>query len=214
MPVQPMLVGQPVLLAIDIQQGAFMPGNSSGIPLMADLPVRMRRARSVIDAARAAAIPVVFFQEAHRRGMVDFGRELDGSEGVHCLEGDPATEIAAEAVGLLPDDTVIRKRRYSCFIGTDLEILLRGLQAQTLVLIGGLTDVCVHYTFADGHQHDYHCRVVEDCVGGSGEAAHDASLRAMEYLQTGTRRTAEAVIAEFAAWGRAATSPVRLARQA
>ncbi len=200
----PMIVGQPVLLAIDIQQGGVMPSGSFGIPLMPDYAQRMRRSRPVIDAARAAGIPVVFFQEAHRRSMVDFGRELDGTEDVHCLEGNPATEIAAELVGLRPDDMVIRKRRYSCFFGTELEILLKGLRARTLVMIGGLTDVCVHYTFVDGHQHDYHCRVVEDCVGGSGEAAHDASLRAMEYLQTGARRSSQAVIAEFAAWGNAA----------
>ena len=214
MPIQPMIVGQPVLLAIDIQQGGVMPGGATGIPHMPDHAVRMRRARAVIDAARAAGIPVVFFQEAHRRSMVDFGRELDGSEDVHCLEGNPGTEIAAELVGLKPDDIVIRKRRYSCFFGTDLEILLKGLRTRTLVLIGGLTDVCVHYTFADGHQGDYYCRVVEDCVGGSGELAHDASLRAMEYLQTGARRTAEAVIEEFAAWGHANRAPAPLARTA
>jgi nicotinamidase-related amidase len=91
MPPYPMIVGQPVLLAINIQQGGFTPGSASGIPHMVDHPVRMRRACSAIDTARAAEIPVVFFHEAHRRSMVDFGRELDGSECVHCLEGDPAT---------------------------------------------------------------------------------------------------------------------------
>ena len=56
-------------------------------------------------------MPIVFFQEAHRRDLVDFGRELDGAEGIHLLEGNPGTDIAD-------------------------------------------TDVCVHYTFVDGHQHD------------------------------------------------------------
>jgi len=81
------------------------------------------------------------------------------------------------------------KRRYSCFFGTDLDILLEGLKANRLVLTGGLTDVCVHYTFVDAHQHDYFCRVVEDCVAGSSQRAHDGALEAMEYLQTGARRT-------------------------
>ena len=52
-------------------------------------------------------------------------------------------------------DYFVRKRRYSAFFGTDLETLLKGLGVDTLVLIGGLTDVCVHYTFVDGHRHDY-----------------------------------------------------------
>ena len=202
-----MTVGQPALLVIDIQQGAFMPGHDGGIPHMPGYAHNMRRARGVIDAARAAGVPVVFFQEAHRRQMVDFGRELDGSEGVHCVEGREATEIAAAVVGLRPDDYVIRKRRYSCFFGTDLEILLKGLGVRTLVMLGGLTDVCVHYTFADGHQHDYHCRVVEDCVAGSSLAAHEASLNAMEYLQTGARRSAAAVIAAFDALALETTRP-------
>ncbi len=74
-----------------------------------------------------------------------------------------------------------------------MEILLKGLKAETLLLVGGLTDVCVHYSFVDGHQHDYFCRVVEDCIAGSGEAAHEASLRAMEYLQDGARRSLDEV---------------------
>ena len=68
-------------------------------------------------------------------------------------------------------------------------------EAETLVLTGGLTDVCVHYTFVDGHQRDYFCRVVEDCVAGSSEDAHEAALRAMEYLQTGARRSLDEVLA-------------------
>lgn len=54
--------------------------------------------------------------------------------------------------------------------------------------------MCVHYTFVDGHQSDYFCRVVEDCVGGSSVEAHEAALRAMEYLQTGAVQTRSAVI--------------------
>lgn len=95
--------------------------------------------------------------------------------------------MLSKKLGFRPDDYLIQKRRYSAFFGTDLEILLRGLKAETLLLVGGLTDVCVHYTFVDAHQSDYFCRVIEDCVAGSDLDAHEASLRAMEYLQTGAR---------------------------
>jgi nicotinamidase-related amidase len=156
----------------------------------------MDRAPALIGKARECGVPIVFFQEAHRRDLIDFGRELDGAEDIHLLEGDPGTEIAA-ALGVRPDDYLISKRRYSCFFGTEFEILLKGLRANTLILIGGHTDVCVHYTFVDGHQHDYFCRVVEDCVAGSSVDAHDAALRAMEYLQTGARRSSAEVIAAF-----------------
>ncbi len=188
--------GNPVLIVIDIQGGAPTDSEPATMPFMPGYKERMDRAPALIRAARGSGVPIVFFQEAHRRDLVDFGRELDGAEGVHLLEGDPGTEIAG-ALGVRPDDYVIRKRRYSCFFGTELEILLKGLGADTLILIGGHTDVCVHYTFVDAHQHDYFCRVVEDCVAGSSLEAHDAALRAMEYLQSGARRSCAEVIAEF-----------------
>ncbi|MCH4092332.1 cysteine hydrolase family protein [Acetobacter sp.] len=183
----PFIVGNPVVLAIDIQKGSFVtPPPDFHLPLMPDMIERMTRTRKIIDAARAADVPVIFFQEIHRASMIDFGRELDGSEGPHCVEGNPGTPIASDIVGLKKDDYVIQKRRYSCFFGTELEILLKAVKAETLILIGGFTDVCIHYTFVDGHQHDYHCRVVHDCVAGSSVRAHTAALEAMEYLQHGS----------------------------
>jgi nicotinamidase-related amidase len=195
---KPMIVGRPVVVSVDIQKGGFMPRpDSSRLEFMPDAVERMWRAKSVIDAARAADIPVVFVKEVHRDSMVDFGRELDGSESVHCLESSPYSEFAVEELEMRPDDYKISKRRYSVFYGTDLEILLKGLKAETLILVGGFTDVCIHYSFVDAHQGDYYCRVVEDCVAGSSQAAHDAALVAMEYLQAGARRSAEEMIAAF-----------------
>lgn len=195
MPKQPLIVGKAVVIVIDIQKGSFLEDYDVGIAKMPGYVDNMRRSRRVIDAARAAGVPVIFIQEAHRPDLVDFGRELDGDETVHCVEGREGTELAAEVTGYTPADYFIRKRRYSAFFGTDLEILLKGLKAETLILIGGLTDVCVHYTFADGHQHDYYCRVVADGVGGSSQAAHDASLTAMEYLQHGAVRRTDEIVA-------------------
>ena len=197
MPRQPTLVGQAVLIVVDIQKSAFM-DVKAGIPVMPGYRANMERSKAVVAAAHDAGIPVVFIQEIHRRDMVDYGRELDGTEDVHCMEGEPGTPPAFEEMGRKPGDYVIHKRRYSAFYGTELEILLKGLKAQTLILIGGLTDVCVHYTFVDGHQGDYYCRVVGDCVGGSSLPAHEASLNAMEYLQTGAVGTAEQIVAELA----------------
>ncbi len=189
---QPLLVGKTVLLVIDIQAGAFMEGYSAGIPEVADYRERMRRACTLIENARALSVPVVFLQECHRPDFVDYGRELDGAEGIHLLENDPGTRIAEET-GFTSKDYLVRKRRYSAFFGTELEILLKGLKAETLLLVGGMTDVCIHYTFADAHQHDYYCRVAEDALGGTSEEAHRAALAAMEYLQSGAVSTVDAL---------------------
>ena len=175
------------LIAIDIQKSAFapIPDDERSIPHMPDYAERMQNTRPLIDECRIVGIPIIFIQEIHRANLVDFGRELDGDETVHCLDSNPLTELAIDELGIHPDDYKIQKRRYSAFYGTDLEILLKGLKANTLILTGGLTDVCVHYTYADAHQGDYHCYVVEDCTAGSSLEAHHASLRAMEYLQNG-----------------------------
>ena len=196
MPQQPMFVGKPALIVVDIQQVSDLPYETVGIAHMAGARERIARVEQLLAAAREAQVPVVFFQEVHRRSGVDFGRELDGAEGAHCLDGDASTELWPT---LRPnaDEFHIVKRRYSGFIGTEFEIVLRGLGVETLILVGGLTDVCVHYTFADAHQRDFHVRVVEDCVGGSSLEAHNASLNAMEYLQTGARRTCDEVIREL-----------------
>ncbi|MBX8687910.1 isochorismatase family protein [Mycobacterium sp. 20091114027_K0903767] len=196
MPKQPLIVGNPVLVVVDIQEGGGMSTQEAGIPVMPGHAERVAVAEKLLAAARAAGVPVVFFQEVHRPSGIDFGRELDGTEGVHCVEGRPGTDLEP-TLRPLPDEFHIVKRRYSGFIGTDFEIVLSGLKASTLILIGGLTDVCVHYTFADAHQRDFYVRVVTDCVGGSSQYRHDAALDAMEYLQTGALRTSDEILAAF-----------------
>jgi nicotinamidase-related amidase len=185
------------LIVIDVQKGEVLAGDH-GIPIMTGGDERHERIRRVLLSARAAGVPTIFVQEVHKRSLLDFGRELDGAEGVHCLEGDPATELA-EGIEPTPEEYLIRKRRYSAFFATELELVLRSHRISSLVLVGSLTDVCVHYTFADAHQHDYHCKVVTDCVGGSSPVAHQAALAAMQYLQRDCLVTSDEVIDAFAA---------------
>ena len=194
-----MLVGKTVLIVVDIQKGAddAISAEEVGIEIMPGGTERIAVSERILAAAREAGLPVVFFQEVHRRSGIDFGRELDGAESVHCLDGDRATELV-DSLRPQEGEFHLVKRRYSGFIGTEFEIILRALRADTLVLIGGLTDVCVHYTFADAHQRDFYVRVVSDAVGGSSIARHNASLDAMEYLQTGAVRTAGEIIGAFA----------------
>ncbi len=194
-----LIEGRAALIVIDIQKSTFapIPDHERSIAHMPGYAERMARAKTAIDKAREAGIAVIFIQEIHRADLIDMGRETDGDEDVHCLDSNPLTAFAEEELGMRPDDYRISKRRYSAFYGTDLEILLRGLKAETLILVGGLTDVCVHYTFVDAHQADYFCRVIEDCVAGSSLAAHQASLNAVEYLQHGAVRSLDEVLAAF-----------------
>jgi biuret amidohydrolase len=170
------------LLVIDVQECGRQPYDEAGIAMMGGYDERVSRIVAVVDAFRTAGLPVIWSQEVHRPDLADIGRELDGSEGVHCVLGAPGTELVAE-LQPGPDEHFIQKRRYSVFFGTDLELVLRGMNISTVVLVGMLTDVCVHYTFVDAHQRDFFVRVVTDCVAGSSATAHDAALQAMRYLQ-------------------------------
>ena len=168
------------LLVIDIQQEDFREMREDNLNDPAwDC---IRNAKRVLDVFRAKKLPVIQIKEVHRPDMVDFGRELDGSEGIHCIEDSPYTDYA-KLTYPIQGEYLISKRRYSAFFGTDLENLLKGLHVDTLYLIGGLTDVCIHYTAVDAHQHDYHIKVVTDAVAGSSTEAHHYALRAIQYLQ-------------------------------
>jgi len=188
-----LIVGRPVVIAVDPQQGGSQEGG--GIP--ADMPGRAERGERMIrlvDRARELDVPVVFIQEVHKRDMVDIGRELEGAEGPHCIEDDPKNDFI-EGLDPRPEEFHIKKRRYSAFFGTELEIVLKAYKADTVILFGGLTDVCVHYTAVDAHQHDYRVRVATDAVGGSSQRAHDAALEAIEYLQGDALATTDELIA-------------------
>lgn len=173
-------VTERALIVVDMQAGAY--GDRSGIPRMGGFAERVKRARRVVDRFRSDGSSVVFIREEHRLSLLDIGRELDGVEGIHCLEGDKETAIVA-ALGVREGDLIVVKRRYSAFFATELDLLLRQLGVRTVVIMGELTDVCVHLTFADAHQLGYIARVVADCCGGSSRAAHDSALAAMAYLQ-------------------------------
>ena len=189
------VTGNAVLIVVDIQGGSASALPTPGIPVMSGRAERAPRVRELIRHCREVGVPVVFIQEVHKRDLVDIGRELDGAEGPHCLEGDDATELASW-LEPRPEEFVVRKRRYSAFFGTELEIILKAYKAETVMLVGGLTDICIHYTAADAHQHDYMVRVLTDCVAGSSERSHDAALESIAYLQ----RDALVMAADVHAW--------------
>jgi biuret amidohydrolase len=174
------------LLIIDFQTDVFTGGPWTVVGAAEVLP----KAQQVLAAARRAKLPIVHTQEVHRKQLVDFGRELDGAEPIHCLETLPGTQIYPDLVPI-EGEFVIQKRRYSCFFATDLEILLKGLKVDRLVIMGALTNVCVHYTALDAHQRDYPFQVIEDCCVGSDWEAHWAALKSMTYLQRQARITSQ-----------------------
>ncbi len=92
-----LIEGKPALIVIDIQKGTFINNDDvRAIDHMPDYRDRMTLARIAIDKAHECGVPIIFIQEAHRPDHIDFGRELDGYEDVHCVEGAPGTPLAVE----------------------------------------------------------------------------------------------------------------------
>jgi nicotinamidase-related amidase len=181
----------PVLMMIDPQVEATQEGAGTlhAIGSTTALPNCIR----LLETAREVGMPVIFTVESHRREMVDFGRLLDGFEPVHCVEGTPGVALRPET-SPRPGEWLIEGRRYSKFFATDLDLLLRGLGADTLLCCGFLADVCLHYTCVDAHQLDYRYVVARDATAGSTPEASDAAHERLEYFQTGSLVTTDEMV--------------------
>jgi nicotinamidase-related amidase len=181
----------PVLMVIDVQHefidtDGAVPCPATSVPGGPNEVVE--NIRRLVNAAKISNIPTVFTKEIHRPSMIDMGRELDGNEPKHCLDGTKGPVLMEElgAEGKLAENQfLVPKRRYSAFIGTDLVFLLNAFKADTLILTGAATNVCVHYTGADAHQYDYRIKVVEEATAGTSPESHMAALQSLEYLQNG-----------------------------
>ena len=189
----------PVLLVIDVQHDFMDSDGAVPCPATSTSSVgeMVNNVRKLIDAAQAAKIPTIFTKEIHRKDMKDMGRELDGDEPEHCLEGTKGPVILDE---VLPAEKLgeyqylVPKRRYSAFVNTDIMTLLNSFKADTLILTGAATNVCVHYTGADAHQYDFKIKVVVEATAGTSKESHEAALNALNYLQHGAKVPIELVL--------------------
>jgi biuret amidohydrolase len=179
--------GRTALVVVDFQGGDL---SSSTSAYATD---QLEKAQAIVAGCRAADVPVVWIQEVHKPHLTDMGRELDGSEGQHCIEGWSSTDIA-HGLDPLPTEHHVKKRRYSSFFATELDIVLKGYGVDSLVLIGGFTDICILYTAMDADQRDFRISVVADVVSGSSQQAHDDALTMIAQLQDGALVTSDDVL--------------------
>ena len=132
----------------------------------------------LIGWARAHAVPVIFTQEMHRPDHSDYGIELE-FDPVHCLEDGPGCELV-EGLDVRPTDRrIVAKRRYDCFLGTDLDLVLRGLGVRSLVCCGVTTHVCVMSTVYTARNLDYRVLLPRDATAGVSPEHYAAALLCM-----------------------------------
>ena len=131
------------------------------------------RMRTLLDAARAADLPVVF-----TKGDPDYKASCGGSvkgedsERARRLHSTPiADEIAPRE-----DEFVIRKTKASAFFQSPLAIYLVRHGVDSLIVMGTSTSGCVRATVVDGFSHGYPVFVASDGCFDRSQFFHDVSL--------------------------------------
>ncbi len=115
----------------------------------------------------------------------------------------PGTEGAEFMPGFEPQpgDLVVTKYRYSGFIGTNLNMVLKTIGAETIIATGTASNNCVEATARDGFMLDYYLVFVSDGTSSYDDRLHEATLTSIRN-HYGT----VASIAEIEACWRSATS--------
>lgn len=136
--------------------------------------------RRVIAAAHRAGIKVVYLRMAYREDFSNFGGPdspnywkqrgvvtARQSERRFLTIGTWDWQIADELTPA-PEDIVVDKNRFSGFSNTELDVILRTLNAKHLLFLGIATNVCVESTLREAFFHEYFPILVSDGCGNLG----------------------------------------------
>jgi len=158
------------VLVVDMVNDFCMPGGLMPLP---DADRLYGPQRAVIDAVRATGGAVVHIVDTHRANVRE-DREFRTREP-HCIEGTDGAQVVA-ALAPRADDLVVLKRRFSGFFGTDLDLTLRDMHIEQVVVMGVVTNICVRSTVHDAFFLGYRVVVPEDTVAATGEREQASSL--------------------------------------
>jgi len=152
--------------------------------------------KRLVEAARGRGVPVIYSNDAHL--AVD--EEVVQRWGKHAMKGTKGAEVIPE---LRPTagDYVVEKRTYSGFFETGLDTLLRSLYggegANTVVLAGLHTHMCVRHTAADAFFRGYKITVARDGVEAFTAEDHEQGLKYLENTYNAKILTVEEIVKSF-----------------
>jgi len=130
--------------------------------------------KKLADFCRLREIPIIYLNDQHLK--VDKELSLWGE---HAMAGTKGAEIIPE-LKASDGDYVVYKRRYSGFFATSLDILLRELNVDEIIITGLLTNLCILHTAADAYFRELDIIVPEDGVEALTQEDQDSALKYME----------------------------------
>ncbi|MEK4669220.1 cysteine hydrolase family protein [Niallia sp. FSL R7-0271] len=149
----------------------------------------------MIRACKEKNVPVIYIQTIHEDST-------DSKTWVKRLKGKSQTDLCrkdtwgAEFFQLTPDekeDVIVVKHRYSAFINTRFDSVLRAMEIETLLMAGVSTNICVESTARDGFMLDYDVLLLSDCTGAFTREAYDMSLKTINQF-FGTVTSSEEIL--------------------
>ncbi len=191
-----------VLVNVDLQNDFLHPDGwyaRSGIDIS-----HMRRViepvKELLAACRAQGVPVVWTRHG-THGLEDGGPFMqlrpvlrDGGLRIGTWGYEILAELEPRA-----EDWFVAKSRLSSFFQTNLELVLRGLGAETVLITGVLTNQCIGATCKDALFRDFKPIVVEECTGTTLPHLHAPAIEMMRVGWGQVNALAE-TLAELAAF--------------
>ncbi len=195
----------PAVLALHWQNDVLHPDGRIRVGLGANDPVRaalIERAGCLLQAARAREWPVVHVRIAFREDYADLARNMpimQRTEQIGAVREGHWGSAFFDGLGPVASERefVVTHKRVSGFYGTELELLLRLLRVQRLLIAGVATHSVVESTVRDAADRGFDVSVLADACAAADPAAHQASLASMrliadvvsldEYLKTFAR---------------------------
>jgi gluconolactonase len=174
--------GRCALLIQDMQNDVIIEGGAfadSGAPAHATAQNVVANVADLAAACRAAGVPVIHIWYLVEPGAVGLRQNAPLFQGVKESDGlVRGTWGAAPAEGLEPQDGdhVVEKMRMNGFYETRLDILLRGLGADTILITGAWTNMSIEHTARHGADAGYEVVVASDGTSTISEEWHHAAL--------------------------------------
>ncbi|HET8551049.1 MAG TPA: isochorismatase family cysteine hydrolase [Gammaproteobacteria bacterium] len=137
------------------------------------------KASRVLSAARKATMPVIYITVGFRPGYPEVSPRNKSFSGIResgrLAPGSAGAEVHP-AVTPQANDIVVVKHRVGAFSGTDLEMILRAHDVDTLVLLGIATSGVVLSTVRHAADHDYRLIVLKDCCADTDPEVHSCLM--------------------------------------